>query len=49
MAKKKTTIGVEPELQVRLENEGKKIGVGWTTMLLILAREALAQREKVGA
>ena len=46
MAKKKqTTVGVDPEFQEKLEAEAKRVGVGWTTLLVILAREALAQRE----
>lgn len=46
MAKKKqTTVGVDPEFQVQLEAEAKRVGIGWTTLLVVLAREALAQRE----
>jgi len=46
MAKKKqTTVGVDPELRERLEIEAQRFGVGWTTLLVILAREALMQRE----
>lgn len=46
MAKKKqTTVGVDPELQERLEAEARRVGIGWTTLIVMLAREALAKRE----
>ena len=46
MAKKKqTSVGVDTEFQEKLAVEAKRVGVGWTTLLVILAREALAQRE----
>lgn len=43
--KKQTTVGVDPELQERLEAEARRVGIGWTTLIVMLAREALAKRE----
>ena len=47
MAKKKqTTVGVDPEFQEKLAIAAKSMGIGWTTLLVVLAREALARREQ---
>lgn len=46
MAKTPTkTVRVDKDLEARLRAEASKVGVGWTTLLIMLAREALAVRE----
>lgn len=41
------TVRVDDEFKARLEAEAKRRGIGWTTTLVMLAREALAQKEMV--
>lgn len=41
------TVRVDDEFKARLEAEAKRRGIGWTTTLAMLAREALAQKEMV--
>ena len=40
-----TTIAVEEDFKKRLVAEAKNMGLGWTTALQVLAREALDRRE----
>mgnify|MGYP001575744426 CR=1 FL=1 len=41
-----TTVTVDDDFKERLILEGRAMGIGWTTALQILAREALAARDK---
>jgi hypothetical protein len=41
----KTSVVVEDDLETALRAEAKAMGVGWTTALKLLAREALAARK----
>lgn len=43
-----TTITVDDDFKDRLVVEGKKMGLGWTTAMQVLAREAIAAREARG-
>lgn len=43
--KKQTTIGIDEELIPEIKAEGKKLGLGWTTMVEVLVREALSARK----
>lgn len=43
--KKQSTIGIEETLIPEIKKEGEKIGLGWTSMVEILVREALAARK----
>ncbi len=44
--KRQTTIGIDEELIPEIKREAKSLGLGWTTMVEVLVREALAAREK---
>lgn len=46
--KKQTTIGIEEKLIPEIKAEGEKIGLGWTSMVEVLVREALAARKEKG-
>jgi hypothetical protein len=39
-----TTITVDDDFKAQLVIEGKRMGLGWTTVLQVLAREALERR-----
>lgn len=39
-----TTITVDNDFKADLVDEGKKMGLGWTTVLQVLARERLAEK-----
>lgn len=41
----KTSFSIEDTLRKEIETEAKRLGIGWTTMLTILAREALDARK----
>ncbi len=43
--KKQTTIGIDEKLIPVIKAEGEKIGLGWTSMVEVLVREALAARQ----
>lgn len=42
--KHKTTVLVDIDLKKRIEEEARRNGVGWTTMLMILVRKGLEER-----
>lgn len=47
--KKQTTIGIEETLIPEIKAEAEKLGLGWTSMVEILVREALTVRKKTAA
>lgn len=47
MAKKEaTTINIDPALKEAVKAEAEKVGLGWTTLISVLVREALAARQR---
>lgn len=45
MGKKATTVGLPPELIDEVKIEAERFGVPWTSMLVILVRQALDTRK----
>lgn len=42
--KTNTSVAVDDKFKAALKEEGMRMGVGWTTMLMVAAREGLAIR-----
>lgn len=40
-----TTVRIDMELQLRLRAEASRVGLPWTKLMVMLAREALDDRE----